>query len=305
MSNEFHIMAHGGLCNHLNSLLGGICVAEWYGKTDITIHWTRLPFFDIGFEELFSPDCVKNFKLAPIPERTRLTDPEKPWLEDGENVLAQFPNAVLFGHEPNNQKIFFKVREEHPKCLAPHKNDVILYESNLPNFFIDLQTQMDTFRQHFQFREDLVKIAEDFIRDNNISKRTLGIHFRGGDYTDRYANFNPENIERIKALRENYDNVFVFSNNSLDIDELEKLTGPCLRKMDMQKVNKGVMSEFEAYSVRNNQGALINLMILAHTDMQIYNVWSTFSMWGKLLSEPMADYTEFYKTGFIRPYWNY
>lgn len=304
ISNDFHIIAHGGLCNHLNSLLGGLCITEWYGKTNITIHWTRIPFFNLAFEDLFTSDCAKKFNIH---NSTRFGNEhdQTTWLSNNEDLFAPFPEAAVYGHEPTNQKLFFKVREEHPRCLEPHKYGTIFYESNLPNFFIDLETQMEIFRQYFSFKKELVEIAAKFVIDNKISKRTLGVHFRGGDYADSTANFNAKSIEKIQAIKHRYDNIFVFSNNSKDVEELEKVVGPCLSKMDMQKVTKDPIEDHKIYSTKNNQGAFINLLILAQTDLQVYNIWSTFSMWGQLLSKPMGDYTAFFNTGFIKPYWRY
>jgi len=302
VSNDIHILCGGGLGNKLPSLSGGIAVAEFYGKTNITIHWQRTPQCGAKFEELFSDNCAANFTLAPMPLHETM---DTVW-DEYKNILSTLPDSVLYGFEPNTHPLFINVRENHPRSLTNYKNRTIVYESNLPNFFIDPITQMNLFREYFQFKEGLVAEAAEFIAFHNISKKTLGVHMRIGglgNWEDPKCKINVEkSIEQILSLRQNYENVFISTDDSSILPIMEKAIDKCFYRISAPH---SVSETTQLCTLDQVQGAVIDLLILANTDLQIFSPYSTFALWAILLSNPIGDYAKFFTNGFMRPYWGY
>jgi len=303
VSDDIHILCGGGLGNKLPSLSGGIAVAKFYEKNNIIIHWLQNHQCAASFRDLFSSDCASKFNLAPV--TVRGTD--ELYYDDYKDILSTLPNSVLYGFEPNTHPIFINVRENHPRSLISYRNKTIVYESNLPNFFIDPITQLDLFKKHFQFREDLVAEAEKFINANNISKKTLGVHMRiggPGNWEDPKCKTSiEENIEQILSLQNKYENVFISTDDSNILPTMNKTIKKCSYRLSESPTPIGTTSQY--LTSTQVQGAVVDLLVLAQTDLQVYNIYSTYALWGKLLSDPIGDYTKFFHNGFMRPLWGY
>jgi len=300
MNNEIHILTFGGLGNRLSSLAGGLTIAEIYDKTDITVHWFENPACGVAFENIFNFSKIKlGSKII-----------HKDWEEtEGEDrlVLETYPNSVYYGHEPNSHTLFVKVRENHYRELAKYRNKIWIYESNLLNFYISIEDQIEIFKQFIQFKKDLVDEAHEFIKTNNISKKTLGIHLRRT--TDFSANtILPIDlvISSIQKLQNNYENIYISTDTPEVVPEIEQAVGKCNYRQVSPCLKKGD----EPFSPTNIwrghdqvRDAVVDLIILSKTDFKIYSPYSTFAMWATLLSEPIADYNNFLKNGYIREYW--
>ena len=125
-----------------------------------------------------------------------------------------------------------------------------------------------------------------------------------GNFEDPKCKTDVEkNIKQILSLQNKYENIFICTDNPDILPIMEKSIGKCIYRITEPPQLMGSITQY--CSSIQVQGAVVDLLILATSNLQVYNIYSTYALWAQLLSEPIGDYTRFFKNGFIRPHWNY
>ena len=152
------VFCDGGLGNRLNSLIGGLVVAESYNLKPI-ICWPENNWCGCSFEDLFDnefnimkDDVFYFFKEDSNNLFLSITDNGiklKNYLE---------PNEHGFGHIKNTE------------------TDVVYYHNKIPKNLN--QEKILKFSRQLQIKSNIVRSALEFVSSNNISKSTKGLHIR-------------------------------------------------------------------------------------------------------------------------------
>ena len=267
------VFCDGGLGNRLNSLIGGLVVAESYNLKPI-ICWPENNWCGCSFEDLFDnefnimkDDVFYFFKEDSNNLFLSITDNGiklKNYLE---------PNEHGFGHIKNTEA------------------DVVYYHNKIPKNLN--QEKILKFSRQLQIKSNIVRSALEFVSSNNISKSTKGLHIRKTDFPNQ---LDSDELFRIVSTDKN-TKYFVCSDDQETENQFSQLPNVCVfeKTSYVQKLNDGNWRQtttdtsgriFDFNVDRPKQSvieAFIDMLILSKTTISVKNK-STFLSWAHMYS---------------------
>lgn len=157
------IFCDGGLGNRLNSLLGGLFIAEKTESTPI-ICWPENNWCGCSFKDLFITDIdVVNDDINKIFE------------SNIDNIFLIHENQTKF----NLSKQYNHSLESLNEILNKNE-DIVYYHSILPSY-INIDFVLNKL-ENLKIKTEVINQVKIFIEQNNINKNTYGILFRKTDY---------------------------------------------------------------------------------------------------------------------------
>ena len=162
-NGELGIMCCGGLGNRLGSLLGGLMTAKVIGRTPVAL-WPENSWCGAGFSDLFDgPFSARN--------------------EGIKDLTANNLDAWFLVHE-NQTPFELKNRVPHHvdslNFLTNQAEPIVYYHNQVPAYFPENATIATLGTLHI--RSTLRQRVNEFIQKHQITRETLGIHFRKTDY---------------------------------------------------------------------------------------------------------------------------
>jgi hypothetical protein len=270
---KIFVFCDGGLGNRLNSLIGGLVIAESYNLKPI-ICWPENNWCGCSFEDLFDNqfDTIKE-------------DVFYFFKEESENLfLSITDNGIKLKNylEPNDHGF---------ESIKQINSDVVYYHNKIPKNLN--QDKVKKFVSFLKVKESILKIVRRFIKENAIDKRTKGIHIRKTDSSNQLDSHQLfENIKNDRNTR-----YFVCSDDEETEDMFSKLNNVSVFKKTsyVQKLNDGEWRQptkdtsgriFDFNIDRPKQSvieAFVDLLILSKTNISVKNK-STFLSWAHLYS---------------------
>jgi hypothetical protein len=156
-------MCCGGLGNRLGSLLGGIMTAKIIGRTPV-LFWPENSWCGAGFSDLFD-------------------GPFKAHDEGIKELTANNLEALFLVHENQTP---FELRKRVPhsadslRYLSQQNAPIVYYHNQVPPHFTE-QATISTLAS-LAVRSSIRQCINDFLLTHQITRETLGIHFRKTDF---------------------------------------------------------------------------------------------------------------------------
>jgi hypothetical protein len=272
------IFCDGGLGNRLNSLLGGLFVADKTNSTPV-ICWPENNWCGCGFEDLYITD-IEIIK------------------DDINKIFEDNINNIFLIHE-NQTKFHLNKQYNHSleslnKIVNEDKN-IVYYHSTLPSY-IDINFVLDKLKS-LNIQTKIINKTKKFIEKNNINKDTHGILFRKTDYSSN-PDISLNDNEIYNHIKSDLDlKYYICSDDKNTEDIFNELENVFVypKTSYVEKFKEGGWNDF----IIDNEGrsnnfnvnrpkqsvieAFIGLLVLSQTNI-IVNVPSTFLDFAKYYS---------------------
>jgi len=281
--NKILIECGGGLGNRLGGLVSGLQVAEQCNLHPI-VNWARHTTCDCDFDELFDTKTfyAKNIKI------TKDTNP------DLSSYDVVRPSKWLI--ETNNNTVFHDKRTlQNIKNL----NNSIYYYSNSIPIYLNGQ---NTIKKLLEFipRKEILKKVKKFVSYNNINNSVKGLHIRKTD-----LNLVDEN-KYIPIVRSNTNTRFFICSDSKEAeDKFQPYSNAIIKEKSFYvkklfdnsawRFKKGIDNDGNArkYNVNRSSDsvveALVDMLILSHTDIEDTSRHSSFLRFSKYYKTLLSD----------------
>lgn len=270
---DMFVFSDGGLGNRLNSLVGGLVIADEL-NCNPKICWPLNNWCWANFNDLFDT----NFTV----------------LNQSINELFVDENLIYLIHENQIGKTFKKTFDHSLTSLKKIKetNENIIYFHNKLPSFVDSNLILTKLKK-LQIKKDIINHVEKFCIENNINKNTKGVHLRKTDH-GRQLDSNIIFDEIQKNQNQSY---FVCSDDSKTEQEFSQLKNVKIfsKTSYVEKLIDGSWTSkikdtdgrIFPYNVnRPSQSVIegfIDLLILSRTNIIIKNK-SSFLGWAKIYS---------------------
>lgn len=270
---QIFIFCDGGLGNRLNSLIGGLIIAESNNLNPI-ICWPENNWCGCAFEDLFD----NTFQVLK-------DDVFYFFKEDSSNLfLSITDNGIKLKNysEPNEQG-FEKIKNIEV--------DVVYYHNKIPKILN--QEKVLLFSKQLQIKTDITKKVLEFVLNNSITRSTKGLHIRKTDFPNQL-----DSDLLFKTVSEDTDTkYFVCSDDKATEDQFSQLANVYVfqKTSYVQKLNDGDWRQttkdtsgriFDFNVDRPKQSvieAFIDMLILSKTTISVKNK-STFLSWAHMYS---------------------
>lgn len=257
-------MLDGGLGNKLNCLFSSVYISKLYNKT-LHINNVRSNFSDFDLRKLFN-----------IPyEYTEYTSTEL-----DSKIPSDIPIFLHKEHFKYNRKKF------NLSSLNSSYNDFIYLTDRLRAG----ENNLEDIINHISINQDILQNVNKFVLENNIDEKTLGIHIRCTDSSERSENISQSTSlikakqnkkifvctdeKEIKNIISEYDNIITYPVKDFvekfnkNLDWRGSITDSDNRKWNYN-VSRSETSTIEAF---------VELLILSKTNIITKNK-STFLSW--------------------------
>jgi len=272
------IFCDGGLGNRLNSLLGGLFIAEQTKSTPI-ICWPENNWCRCSFEDLFITDIkIINNNINDIFE------------SNIDNIFLIHENQTKF----DLNKQYNHTLESIHDIL--NKNEDIIYYHNILPSYINISFVLDKLK-NLKIKTKILDQVQAFIKENNINKDTHGILFRKTDYSSN-PNISLNDNEIYNHIKSDLNLKYYICSDDKDTEdkfnELENVfvypKTSYVKKFkegewnDLITDNEGRLNNFNVDRPRQSViEAFIGLLILSQTNI-IVDIPSTFLHFAKYYS---------------------
>lgn len=248
-----YILCDGGLGNRVFSLIGGLQLSKILNY-DYKIIWPKTRWCDCDIKFLFdiSEKKIVGGQLSELIKSNNISLIVSHDVHESINI-PQINSNPINGVDKN----FF----------IPHQN--ILYNNNrVPDYISELESLQ--ILSTLKINEIILDRVKSFVKSNNISKDTLGIHLRR---TDCPIPDGDEKYEEIIRSNKN-KNFFLCSDEEIYEDKFrENFSNVITRKkyFHVEKISEGGWVDGQTYNVNRGQNAVIegfvDLLILSKTNL--------------------------------------
>ncbi len=270
---KIFIFCDGGLGNRLNSLIGGLVIAETYSLSPV-VCWPENNWCGCSFDDLFE----NNFLIDN-------NDVFYFFKEDSNNLfLSITDNGIKLKNlfEPNVESID-QIR---------HTNvDIVYYHNKIPKNLN--QEKVLAFAKQLKIKSSIINQANQFITAKSISRHTKGLHVRKTDFPNQ---LDSDRLFHDVSIDKN-SNYFICSDDQDTEQQFCTLPNVCAlpKTSYVQKLNDGNWRQtttdtsgriFDFNVDRPKQSvieALVDLLILSRTTISVKNK-STFLSWAHMYS---------------------
>jgi len=270
---KIFVFCDGGLGNRLNSLIGGLVVAESYNLIPV-ICWPENNWCGCSFDDLFD----NKFNVVK---------------DDVFYFFKEESNNLFLSITDNNIKLknYLEPNEQGFESIKNTNIDVVYYHNKIPKSLN--QEKVFKFSRQLQVKSSIAKKATEFVKENSINKNTKGLHIRKTDFPNQLdSDMLFQNVS--KDINTKY---FVCSDDKETEDQFSKLRNVCVfeKTSYVQKLNDGEWRQptkdtvgriFDFNIDRPKQSvieAFVDMLILSKTTISVKNK-STFLSWAHMYS---------------------
>lgn len=270
---KIFVFCDGGLGNRLNSLIGGLVIAESHNLKPI-ICWPENNWCGCSFTDLFEN------KFSVIKE-----DVFYFFKEESENLFLSITNNGIDLNE------FYEPNESGLDKISKTNKDVVYYHNKIPKFLNQEKIQRNS--KNLIISNYIIKEVNSFVQKNNINRSTKGIHIRKTDYPNQ---LDSEKIYKDVAADHN-TMYFVCSDDQSTEEEFNKLSN-VITYPKTTYVQKLVDGEWRT-NIKDTGGrsfnfnvdrpkqsvieAFVDLLVLSKTTISVKHK-STFLRWAHMYS---------------------
>lgn len=263
------IYCDGGLGNRLNSLYGGLAVAQEL-QLNYIVAWPKNRWCNASLSDLF--DHNLNVIDDTLPE-----------------ISEKYSSAILISHDnqllenlywinPKNhltfKSFFFDIRRKVNKYPF-----VIYHNSLIPHYLFDDAISIG--KQKIRFKKETKELGEYFLRENKLNNKYIALHIRGTDYGLPIAYINFLYL-LLRLLRKK---TLLCSDDKNVIDKFSQLSNVFSRS-NISLPSKIIMSEHYRVTTEDEYGRKFEYNINRDNQSVVESITDLY-----LLSKGIKPYT--------------
>lgn len=284
---KIYIHCDGGFGNRFNVLLSGLYLAGHAGL-EPKIIWNSNNWCGAKFAELF--DC--NLPVEPFDYRTFFQQ------HNTTNIIHenQFHQPIV-SYQPNSFNL------NTLKSFIHYQGRDVFYFTNLIPGWVNKTELLSIVVPQVPFRADIVRIAESVIAKNTLKQKFNGIHMRKTDFGNSVNEQDYHNL-----IKQSPETKFFICSDDYETEKRFLQHKNVFGYDKTNYVEKLIEGEWNTNIIDNNNNAwpfnvnrpsasvvqaLVDLIVLSHSNIINTNLRSTFLQTALLLKESRSVQTTF------------